>query len=170
MVPLNVTHTAIVTKVVHSRILSRGDASLDPYLTQTPKPSILRHMISTLVNSYAVHYALVDGPPIHDPVTIAYVSRPSLFTSTRYRVDVELSGTHTSGETVVDFWNYRPCDDSWGHRGRNCLVANSVNVTTLVTMTRLSAHVETQVESFFDLLLECIERCDISSPLNAVRY
>jgi uridine nucleosidase len=62
-------------------------------------------------------------------LTVAYVAHPELFKTTRYRVDVELSGTHTSGETVVDIWNYRKTDDTWGHTGKNCLVAKELDVS-----------------------------------------
>jgi len=50
----------------------------------------------------------------------------------RYRVDVELAGTHTVGETVVDMWNYRALgEDSWGPDGKNCLVAESTDVSAV---------------------------------------
>jgi len=68
---------------------------------------------------------------MHDPLTIAYLSRPDIFKVNRYRVDVELAGTHTVGETVVDMWNYQGLsdDDNWGVGGKNCLVAESVDVS-----------------------------------------
>ena len=98
-----------------------------------PKASTpLRHMLSTLIgffaDSYRSTFGFVDGPPLHDALTIAYVARPELFTCRRYRVDIELSGTHTAGETVVDVWNYRKCDDSWGPDGKNCMVAEKLDV------------------------------------------
>lgn len=44
-------------------------------------------------------------------------------------MDVELSGTHSLGQTVVDVWNYSGAtDDSWGPDGKNCLVAESLDV------------------------------------------
>jgi uridine nucleosidase len=120
MMPINVSNTVSVTQSTHSRILSSHNESAG-----AGQPSKLRHTLSTL----AAHFI---GGVLHDPLTVAYISCPSLFTSSRYRVDVELSGTHTSGETVVDTWNRRSYDDSWGLGGKNCLVANSVNVTILV--------------------------------------
>ena len=121
MIPINVTHTAIATSAVQRRLSSFGSSS-----------SELRHTLSTLItffaNSYKNTFGFVDGPPLHDPLTIAFVSRPDLFNCRRYRVDVELGGTHTSGETVVDVWDYRHCDQSWGPLGKNCLVAQSVDV------------------------------------------
>ena len=69
-----------------------------------------------------------DGPPLHDALTIAYVAQPDLFQAKRYKVAIELTGAHSLGETVVDIWKYTPCDDTWGRDGRNCLVAESLNV------------------------------------------
>ncbi|KAF8914244.1 Inosine/uridine-preferring nucleoside hydrolase domain-containing protein [Gymnopilus junonius] len=152
MIPINVTHTAIVTKAIHTEILSPA-ASHEP-LSELPKASTnLRHTLSTLINFFADSYRLTfgfkDGPPLHDALTIAYVAYPSLFKCTRHRVDIELTGVHTTGETVVDLWNYRTCDDSWGRNGRNCMVAEQLDV-----------------KEFFDIFLETISRCDNVSPLN----
>jgi len=142
MVPINVTHTAIATPEVQARLLSPNGSSTTG----------LRHTLSTLItffaDSYKSTFGFVDGPPLHDALTIAFVSRPDLFNCRRYRVDVELSGNHTSGETVVDVWDYRHCDESWGPLGKNCLVAQSVNV-----------------DGFFDLFFDCVARCDEVSPL-----
>ena len=86
---------------------------------------------------------------MHDALTIAYVAYPDMFKCVRYRVDVELRGEHTSGETVMDVFGYRKCDDSWGFDGKNCRVA-----------------LELDVPRFWDLFLDCVERCDEVSPLN----
>lgn len=133
MIPINVTHTAIVTKAIHSKILS-PTASDEPNL-ELPIPSTnLRHTLSTLISYFAESYkstfGFKQGPPLHDALTIAYVANPALFESTRYRVDVELTGSHTTGETVVDIWNYRKCDESWGRNGRNCMVAETLDVSS----------------------------------------
>ncbi|KAI0920958.1 hypothetical protein AcV5_001296 [Taiwanofungus camphoratus] len=151
MIPLNVTHTAIMTRKLLCQLLSANDRVPDEPL---PKAHTnLRHMLFTLISffadSYKSTFGFVDGPPLHDALTIAYVSQPAIFTCKRYRVDVELSGTHTCGETVVDMWNYQSSDDSWGRLGKNCLVAEALNVS-----------------QFFDLFLDCVTRCDYISPLN----
>ena len=133
MVPLNVTHTAIVTRPILTKLLSPNSPSA-PIDGPLPAPTTaLRHMLSTLIgffaDSYKSTFGFVDGPPLHDALTIAYVSKPESFTCRRFRVDVELSGTHTAGETVVDIWNYRSCDDSWGRNGKNCMVAEKLDVS-----------------------------------------
>ncbi|KZT05645.1 nucleoside hydrolase [Laetiporus sulphureus 93-53] len=151
MIPLNVTHTAIVTRPILHNLLSPNS----PMITNArPQASTkLRHMLWTLISFFAAAYestfGFVDGPPLHDALTIAYVAQPDLFTCKRYRVDVELSGMHTAGETVVDIWNYRACDETWGRSGKNCLVAEKLDVPR-----------------FFDLFLDCVARCDAVSPLN----
>lgn len=154
MIPINVTHTVIITKERHSRLLSLLDAQSANYLDSNPPPTTrLRHALSTLIGFFAESYkstfGFEDGPPLHDALTIGYVSQPELFQTIRKRVDIELSGTHTTGETVVDLWNYRSCDDTWGPTGRNCLVAQGIDV-----------------DRFFDILLECVAACDKTSPLN----
>lgn len=62
------------------------------------------------MGSDATVFGFVDGPPVHDPLCIAFLlaeSHPNLFKGKRYRVDVETAGTHTAGTTVVDLYNYR---------------------------------------------------------------
>lgn len=132
MMPINVTHTAIVTDKIHREMLAPGSSTtIDGEL---PKASTkLRHTLSTLISffadSYKSTFGFNDGPPLHDALTLAYVAYPDLFKSTRHRVDIELTGAHTTGETVVDVWNYRACDDSWGREGRNCIVVESMDVS-----------------------------------------
>ena len=130
MIPINVTHSAIVTRKIHGRLL---DPASDLDSTVLPKPATnLRHTLSTLIGFFADSYKKVfgfnDGPPLHDALTIAYVAQPDLFQAKRYKVAIELTGAHSLGETVVDIWKYTPCDDTWGRDGRNCLVAESLNV------------------------------------------
>ena len=173
MIPINVTHTAIVTRSVLTQLLAPGSAPT-PIGKPLPKAtSRLRYMLSTLIGFFAESYkstfGFVDGPPLHDALTIAYVEKPELFTCKRHRVDVELAGTHTAGETVVDVFNYRSVDDSWGRDGKNCLVAERVDVRYPIVAfsPRLSVLIPyLQVDGFFELFLDCIARCDKVSPLN----
>ena len=47
-----------------------------------------------------------ENLPMHDPATIAYVIKPSLFKGTRYYADVECKGEITMGFTFIDKENY----------------------------------------------------------------
>lgn len=130
MIPINVTHTAIVTHDIHSKIL--GGSNYNGFSVPLPI-SNLRFTLSTLITFFADTYkhtfGFNSGPPLHDALTIAYIVHPEYFACRRYRVDVELSGTHSLGQTVVDTWNYSGAtEDRWGPGGKNCLVAESLDV------------------------------------------
>jgi len=130
MIPINVTHTAIVTHDIHSKIL--GGSNYNGF-SVPPPISNLRYTLSTLITFFADTYkhtfGFNSGPPLHDALTIAYVAHPEFFKCRRYRVDVELSGAHSIGQTVVDIWNYSGAtEDRWGQDGKNCLVAESLDV------------------------------------------
>ncbi|KAF7975101.1 hypothetical protein HWV62_10375 [Athelia sp. TMB] len=136
MLPLNVTHTAIAAPAVLARLLPASAAQEG-----------VRHTLATLITFFAASYKSTFGfdigPPLHDALTVAYVAQPQLFGGKRFRVDVELRGEHTSGETVVDVWDYQRCDEGWGVGGKNVFVTQSVDV-----------------DAFFDMFFECVERCE----------
>jgi uridine nucleosidase len=133
MVPLNVSHKAIVTSTVHDKLMNSTAHDVPPGAAVAG--SQLRHTLSTALSSFKEAYKSVfgfmDGPPLHDPLTIAYVSKPELFTGKRYRVDVELTGAHSSGQTVADVYGYQKVDDTWGRTGKNCEVAMDLDVCTV---------------------------------------
>ena len=109
------------------------------------------------------------GPPLHDALTLMFVSKPELFTLKRHRVDVELGSTLTAGETVVDLQDRRQTDDSWGPTGKNCLVAQDINVSSPLSdyyHILIDQH-DGQVQEFYELLLDAVHCCDKASPLNA---
>lgn len=163
MVPLNVTHTAIVTRAIHNALLS---PSFSPSAVPVQTASVpqqaatpLRHTLSTLITFFAASYestfGFIEGPPLHDALAVAYAAQPALFTSTRHRVDVECSGTHTAGETVVDVWGYRQLnkvEGAWGRDGKNCVVTEKVDVP-----------------AFFEFFLDCVLKADQVSPLNQTK-
>lgn len=87
-------------------------------------------------------FDFTDGPPVHDALTLAYVLRPELFTGKRYRAEVETSGTHTTGCTSFDLWDYKRADLvdyhegrddslSWGSKGKNVFLTESLDVRPL---------------------------------------
>ena len=171
MIPINVTHTAIVTHDIHSKIL--GGSNYNGFSVPLPI-SNLRFTLSTLITFFADTYkntfGFNSGPPLHDALTIAYIAHPEYFACRRYRVDVELSGTHSLGQTVVDVWNYSGAtEDRWGQDGKNCLVVESLDVRRSIhSFNRLISHCKfcLQVPKFFQFFLECINYCDTKSPLN----
>ncbi|KAF5392924.1 hypothetical protein D9757_001232 [Collybiopsis confluens] len=159
MIPLNTTHQARVTRDIHIKLLSGSKQASDiggDHLPSAQTP--LRHTLSTLVSFFTETYKSAhgfDAPPLHDALAVAYVALgKDVFPETqsrRYRVDVELTGQHTLGETVVGVRGCRnKCsDNSWGSKGKNCIVVLGLDV-----------------DKFFNVFLECVDRCDRVSPLN----
>lgn len=157
MIPLNVTHTAIFTSDHDMALIKATQESLH----QSGAATNLRHTLTTLLGFFASTYRRVfgfDGPPVHDPLTVAYLARPDLFEGRRYNVQVETSSPLTLGTTVVDLWNYLridpPADDrsGWGEDGLNVLVIEKADV-----------------DGFWQLFLETVDNADEACRLNIER-
>ncbi len=57
----------------------------------------------------------IEGAPLHDPCTIAFMLAPELFTTKPCNVAVETTSELTMGHTAVDFWGVtdRPPNVEW---------------------------------------------------------
>ncbi|MCC3280730.1 MULTISPECIES: uridine-preferring nucleoside hydrolase UriH [unclassified Arthrobacter] len=92
MVGLDLTHQALATDEVAARIAAVGT-----------KPA---KFVGELLDFFGHAYKDAQGfdfPPVHDPCAVAYVIDPSVMTTRRVPLDVELTGTLTLGMTVADF-------------------------------------------------------------------
>lgn len=69
MVPLEVTHTALVTPAVLQRILQR----------QTPFLQLMQKLLIFFAQTYKEVFDF-EHPPLHDPLAVFYVACPSAFT------------------------------------------------------------------------------------------
>jgi purine nucleosidase len=106
MMSLDVTHQVLTTR-------KRVDAirNLD---------STVGESIASLIEFYERYdeekYHL-DGAPLHDPCTIAYLIKPDLFSLKEVNVEVETEGDFTRGATVVDYWDVteRIPNVQWAH-------------------------------------------------------
>lgn len=49
-----------------------------------------------------------DGAPLHDPLTVAYLLKPELFSGRRIAVAVERDSPLTRGMSVMDWWGVTP--------------------------------------------------------------
>lgn len=68
-VPLEVTHTAIVS----SDILSQIQALNSDFA------NISVSLLTCFAETYRDLFNFKDGPPLHDPVAVAYVADPNIF-------------------------------------------------------------------------------------------
>lgn len=99
MVGLDLTHQAVATPEVVQRIAAIGTG-----------PS---HFVVELFEFFGQMYREIQGfdaPPVHDPCAVAYVIDPSIMTTRLAPVDIELSGTLTTGMTVADLRAPAPPD------------------------------------------------------------
>lgn len=94
MVGLNISHQALITEEVITRIGAVGNT------TAAFGVELLRFFC----NSYDKAEGMPEGP-LHDPITVAIAIDRAVATIQRCHVDVETSGEFTSGATCVDLHN-----------------------------------------------------------------
>lgn len=111
MIPLEVTHTALVSPQILRRIQARG-------------PNAFLDLIAELLVFFSRTYEEVfnfSDPPLHDPCAVAFVIAPHIFKCERFRVDIETCSPLSSGQTVVDVWHQ-------SRREANATVCTSMDV------------------------------------------
>lgn len=132
-VPLEVTHTCLVTDEV-VKALEAFDS---------PFGRLMIDLLQFFAQTYKDIF-FFDFPPLHDPLTIAYVIDPSIFQTKLLRVDIETSSELSYGQTVVDVWQMSP-------KPRNVHVAQRVDVP-----------------AFWELMLAALRKANERSPLNSL--
>lgn len=105
MVPLDLTHQARATDEVEAAIAGIGGDLSD----------FVIDMFGFFRAAYQRRLGFAD-PPVHDPVAVAGLVDPDVFTTRRAFVTVELRGEWTRGMTVTDFGDVlgRPHNTSVG--------------------------------------------------------
>lgn len=93
MCGLNVTHQALADEVVVKRIAAIG----------SPLARVCVELLTFFGGTYREIWGF-SAPPLHDPVAVALVADAAVVQTVRTRLDIELSGTHTRGATVVDLY------------------------------------------------------------------
>ncbi|MFG1710350.1 nucleoside hydrolase [Nonomuraea sp. M3C6] len=90
-VGLNVSHQALVTTDVLDGISALG----------TPLADLCVELLTFFGTSYQRTWGF-EAPPLHDPITVAYLIDPAVLGHVRVGLRVELDGAHTRGATVAD--------------------------------------------------------------------
>ena len=103
---LDVTHQAMATPERIKAIRAIGSA---PATAVAGMLSFVAKVEKKLKN--------YDGAPLHDPCTIAWLLKPSLFDAKPCHVAVETGSALTMGHTAVDFWGAtgNPANALWVH-------------------------------------------------------
>ncbi|PVU99207.1 hypothetical protein BB560_005544, partial [Smittium megazygosporum] len=116
MVPLDVTHKAIVTQEVLDRIKN----SVDP--VNSNFCMLVTDILLFFKSTYSSAFGFHSGPPLHDPLAVFYVLEPYAFSSKLMRVDVECGFGMCAGQTVCDIWDYER------EKPKNCLVTQDIDL------------------------------------------
>ena len=93
MAPLDMTHQAAITKEEVQKLKDSGSRVLN----------VVADLMIFFMKTYKKIFG-IDGAPLHDPTTIAYLIDPDMFEWEDLNVSVELKGEITYGQTVVDVW------------------------------------------------------------------
>lgn len=94
MVPLEVTHTLLVTSNVLNRIKS----------INTPFSELIIDLLLFFKKTYHDVFGF-DDPPLHDPAAVAFIINPNIFHYRLMRVDIETHSNLSYGQTVCDIYN-----------------------------------------------------------------
>lgn len=103
MLPLEVTHTALVTPSVMQRIQSM-EAPGAPGKGTSRFASLIASLLMFFQESYA-HVEGMPEPPLHDPCAVAAVIDPSKFNLIHTHVFVDTHSLVSPGATVADLRN-----------------------------------------------------------------
>jgi purine nucleosidase len=103
---LDVTHQVLSTRPRIERVRKLGS-----------KPALAAAGMLEFYKRHDSEKYGIDGCPLHDPCTIAYLLRPELFEGKLCNVSVETGSELTMGHTAVDFWGVtdRPANALWVH-------------------------------------------------------
>ncbi len=93
VMPLDVTHKALVTKPRNDAFRSLG-TSVGTAVAQ----------MTDFFERYDREKYGSAGAPLHDPCVIAYLLRPDLFSGRHINVEIETTSELTMGMTVADWW------------------------------------------------------------------
>lgn len=120
MAGLDVTHRAQIMSEDIERFRQLGN----------PVATVVADLLDFFMEYHKQEKWGFQGAPLHDPCTIAWLIKPSMFTCVERWVGVETQGKYTQGMTVVDYYG---------------LTNNAPNTTVMMDIDR---------QSFVDLLVE----------------
>eukprot|EP01112_Ceratiomyxa_fruticulosa_P006854 TRINITY_DN1776_c0_g1_i2.p1 TRINITY_DN1776_c0_g1~~TRINITY_DN1776_c0_g1_i2.p1 ORF type:complete len:335 (-),score=44.09 TRINITY_DN1776_c0_g1_i2:73-1077(-) len=110
MVPLEVSHTALVTPQILEKVKGLSSTYGD----------LMEDLLLYFAKSYFEVFKF-EHPPLHDPLAVAYVIAPHLFKTTFMRVDIETQSLLCAGQTVCDIYHMSP-------KPKNVHVATHVDI------------------------------------------
>lgn len=93
VMPLDVTHKALVTKPRNNAFRALGTA-----------PGLAVAQMTDFFERFDREKYGSEGAPLHDPCVTAYLIKPDLFSGRHINVEIETTSEVTLGMTVADWW------------------------------------------------------------------
>lgn len=93
VMPLDVTHKALVTKPRNDAFRALGNAA-----------GVAVAQMTDFFERFDKEKYGSNGAPLHDPCVTAYLIRPELFSGRHINVEIETQSDLTMGMTVADWW------------------------------------------------------------------
>jgi len=109
MMPLDVTHKVLTTRVRVERLRANGN-----------RASVAMADMLEFFERFDEEKYGTDGGPLHDPTVIAWLLDPNMFSGRNCNVEIETGSELTLGATVVDWWKVT-------ERPENALVVKDVD-------------------------------------------
>lgn len=157
LIPLDVTHQALVTEEVQQKFL-RGSSSSVSQLDNphaTPEAMSLRPMLYGLLTFFASTYAnvfgLTSGPPLHDPIAVAVL----LFDQAKEDLEFDdRGGERWHVSIIIDSHQSEKLHDRGGQIGRTVIIKAEKDEGGVRIPRALN------VKRFWDVIDECIQRAE----------
>jgi purine nucleosidase len=92
LVGMDVTMQTLLTPAMTDAIAARGGPAAD----------VMMRIARFYVDAYRAQYPEIAGCALHDPLAVAAAEDPSLVTTEKMQVDVELAGEITRGQMIAD--------------------------------------------------------------------
>lgn len=116
MAGLDVTHKAYVTRDENEVLRQNGN-----------RCSVLAAELIDYFSRYHYEVEKLPGCTLHDPVAVAYLIAPEIFTGKLCHVEIDVDGVYTLGKTVVDWFDHQ-------HKEKNVLVLHDVDRPAFVQL------------------------------------
>lgn len=88
----------------HKIVLVNADVKASISKINSKFSNIILDLLSFFETTYRDVFGFVNGPPLHDPLTIAFAIDPTLFKFQKHYVEIETQSQVLAGQTTCDIW------------------------------------------------------------------
>lgn len=155
LIGLDLSHQVLATRSVQERVLGAGSAA------KNDLRQMLYELLLFFAGTYSAVFGIDEGPPLHDPVAVAVILS-----------NLNPEYAQSNPTSAIKF------NDKDGERFAVTVVTDGQHVGTVAATGQLGRTIAKPVQgkgvaiprgmdtdSFWDLLISCLERAEKGSPL-----